>query len=252
MLAVGAALGGLVTMAFGRNISFLVDACSFLLSAFLVSRIRSPFSEAGTREREHPPFLQSMRETFSYARTHSRVLALLTSKSGFGIGGGVVAMLSIFGREVFRAGAVGIGVLYAARGIGALVGPFLVRWSSRTDDSQYRKISFCGALFGLGYIGLAFSPTLLLGALFAGLGHVGGGAQWQTSTYGLQREVPDRIRGRVFAADYGLVTLTMSVSGLIAGMLSDRFGPVIATASVASLCLVWSLIWGFGTRKLWT
>ena len=31
----------------------------------------------------------------------------------------VIAMLAVFGREVFQKGALGIGVLYAARGLGA-------------------------------------------------------------------------------------------------------------------------------------
>ena len=251
MLAVGAALGGFVTMTFGRNVSFVVDALTFLISALIVRSIKVEFSEAATREREHPPFGQSIRETFAYARKHKRVLALLTSKSGFGIGGGAVAMLSVFGREVFRGGATAIGLLYATRGIGALLGPFIVRGTSRTPDSQYRKIPLAGALFGLGYIGLAYSPTLAIGAIMVGLGHLGGGAQWQTSTYGLQREVPDHIRGRVFAADYGLVTLTMSVSSLLSGFLADRIGAVTATAAIASLAVVWSVIWFVWTRPLW-
>ena len=250
MLAVGAALGGLVTMQFGRNTAFVVDAISFLFSSFLILLIRSPFSEERDTK-EHPGFFESMGETFRYAKAHPRVLALLTSKGGFGIGGGVVAMLGIFGREVFRGGAAGIGVLYAARGIGALLGPFLVRWSSRSDDDQYRKIAYCGAIFGLGYILLAVSPSLMLGAIVVGLAHIGGGAQWLTSSYGLQREVPDRIRGRVFAADYGLVTLTMSISSVISGVASDRIGAAKSTALIASLCVLWSLVWGFSTWKLW-
>src|SRR5213592_48423 len=45
MLAVGAAIGGLVTMRFGRDLSFVVDAASFLLSAGILAMIRTPFSE---------------------------------------------------------------------------------------------------------------------------------------------------------------------------------------------------------------
>jgi MFS family permease len=251
MLAVGAGLGGLVTMYFGRNVAFVVDALTFLVSAWLVWRIRVNFSEASTIERVHPPLIESMRETFRYARAHPRVLALLGSKGGFGIGGGVSALLGVFGREIFRAGASGIGILYAARGVGALAGPFLVRWMSRSDDEQYRKIALCGAIFGTGYIGLAWSPTLAIGALCVCLAHIGGGAQWLTSTYGLQREVPDYIRGRVFSVDYAFVTLTMGISGLVAGVAADRFGVVAATVGVASLSIVWSVVWGVGTWRLW-
>ena len=106
-------------------------------------------------------------------------------------------------------------------------------------------------LFGFGYAALGLSKTLTLGCIAIFLAHLGGGAQWQTSTYGLQREVPDFIRGRVFAADYGFVTLTMSISSLAAGLLSDHFGATAATVTVASLSILWGLFWGAWTWKLW-
>ena len=213
--------------------------------------IRARFSEERGREHAHPPLVESVRETLRYARAHPRVLALLTSKGGYGMGMGVVAMLSVFGKEVFRAGAFGIGLLFAARGLGALFGPFIVRAFGGRDELQYRLISLSILLFGLGYIGLGLSHSLLIGATAIFVAHLGGGAQWQTSTYGLQREVPDWIRGRVFAADYGFVTLTMAVSYLIAGVLSDRFGPTTATISIAMLAVGWAVFWGAWTWKLW-
>ena len=257
MLAVGAAIGGAVTMRFGRDVSFIVDALSFLASAVILMMIRGRFSELAVgrsplaEEGERPTLLDSIRQTLRYARANPRVLALLTSKGGYGVGAGVVAMLSVFGKEVFRAGAFGIGLLFAARGLGALLGPFAVRAVSARDDLQYRLISLSVLVFGAGYIGLGLSRSLLVGAIGVFVAHLGGGAQWQTSTYGLQREVPDWIRGRVFAADYGFVTLTMAVSSLVAGVLADRLGPTIATVSIASLSVGWALFWGAWTWKLW-
>src|SRR5207237_1295918 len=126
-------------------------------------------------------------------------------------------------------GAFGIGLLFAARGLGALLGPFAVRAIARSDELQYRLISVAVLIFGAGYIGLGLSHSLAIGAASIFVAHLGGGAQRLTSTYGLQRETPDWIRGRVFAADYGFVTLTMSISSLAAGALSDRFGATIGT-----------------------
>jgi MFS family permease len=250
MLAVGAGIGGLVTMTFGRNVSFIVDAASFLFSAFVLWRMQARFSEERAR-REHPPLLESIRETVAYAKAHPRVFGLLTSKGGYGLGAGVVAMLSVFGKEVFAAGAFGIGLLFAARGIGALIGPFVARALSRTPDGQYRLIGFSGLLFGLGYTALGLSHSLAVGAAAICLAHLGGGAQWQISTYGLQNETPDWIRGRVFAADYGFVTLTMALSSLGAGIASDHWGPVIATVVTASVASLWGVFWCIWTWKLW-
>ena len=251
MLAAGAAIGGAVTMRFGRNVSFVVDAISFLISALILWMMRGRFSEHRDAHHEQPPLRESIRETVHYARSHPRVLALLVSKGGYGLGAGVVAMLSVFGKEVFRAGAFGIGLLFAARGVGALLGPFLVRAFSRRDDALYASIGPSIFLFGIGYAALGVSKTLLAGSIAIFLAHLGGGAQWQTSTYGLQRETPDWIRGRVFAADWGFCTLTMSISGVACGLAADRFGATAATISTAAVCLAWAVFWWGWTRKLW-
>jgi len=252
MLAVGAAIGGVVTMKFGRDLSFVVDAASFLFSAGVLWMMRARFAEERSPHHEHPPLVESLRETVRYAKTHPRVLALLAVKGGYGTGAGTIAMLSVFGKEVFDAGAFGIGLLFAARGLGALVGPFVIRLMARRHEAQYRAIALCIFAFGVGYTGLAFSRSLAGGLVFIFIAHLGGGGAWQVSTYGLQRETDDWIRGRVFSADYGFLTLTMALSSVVAGALSDRFGPTLATASLASLCIVMSLGWSAWTWRLWS
>ena len=251
MLAAGAAIGGAVTAQFGRDASFLVDAASFLVSALLLWRMRGRFSEERTAGHEKPPFFQSVAETFRFAKGQPRVLGLLTVKTGYGVASGVIAMVSVFGREVFHAGPWGIGLLFAARGVGALMGPFLVRGIIKDDDAQYRAIAVCVLTFGIGYTALALSPALSFGMAAVFLAHLGGGAAWQISTYGLQRETPDFIRGRVFSADYGLLTLTMSLSALGTGIVSDQFGPLRATITTASLCVVFAVVWSAATWRLW-
>lgn len=252
MLAAGAAIGGLVTMKLGRDVSFVVDAASFLLSAVILWRMRARFSEERAGHHEHPPLLESLRETARYAKSHPRVLALLTVKGGYSIAAGVIAMLSVFGREVFHAGALGIGLLFASRGVGALLGPFLVRGLVRGDENRYRAIAVAIFIFGAGYAGLGLSRSLAAGLVAIFLAHLGGGAAWQVSSYGLQKETDDRIRGRVFAADYGLLTLTMSVSSIATGVAADHFGAPRATIVTASLAVAFALVWGVSTSKLWS
>lgn len=249
MLAVGSALGGVVTAVFGLEAACLVDSATFAISAAILWTIHRPFQQRVSRARV--TFLASLREAAGYARGHARVLALLTCKGGFGIGAGVVVLLSVFGREVFHSGAAGIGVLYAARGLGALLGPFLIRAVAADDDGRFRLIGFCGITYGVGYAAFAFAPVLGLAALAVAVAHLGGGAQWTLSSYGLQREAPDALRGRIFAADFGLVTLTTSISTLGAGLLADAIGPVLTAVLAGLLTLAWGLIWWWWTRGLW-
>ena len=49
MLAVGAALGGVVVAVLGRDAAFVIDSGSFLVSALLLWRIHRPFSEGAPR-----------------------------------------------------------------------------------------------------------------------------------------------------------------------------------------------------------
>ncbi len=243
MLAVGAALGGLVSATLGRDAAFIGDAVSFALSAAILLTIRRRFSEIRERE-EHPPIRDAVVETVRYARREPRVFALLAVKGGFGFAGGVISLLPVFAAKVFDAGDAGIGILLGARGLGALVGPFLGRRFIGGDDSRlFTAIGIALATFGVFYLLFPWMPALWIAAMFAVGAHLGGGAQWTLSTYGLQVLVPDRIRGRVFAFDYMLVTASIAISNVIAGSAASRFDPRIVMSSLAGVALAYALIW---------
>jgi hypothetical protein len=161
-------------------------------------------------------------------------------------------MLAVFGRDVFRAGDAGIGVLFAARGLGALIGPFLVR--SIVGVSERGLIAGIAAsfvIFAICYGLLPLAPALPIAALAVFGGHLGGGAQWTLSSYGLQRAAPDAIRGRVFSFDYGLVTLTITLSTLIAGFLAQRFSAAVTTWAMVGLAAVAATGWIVFARPVW-
>ena len=255
MMAVGAALGGLVTTLGGRTAAFVIDSLSFLTSAWLIIGIRARFAEKATHETARVSLAESMRETIHYAQKQPRVLALLISKAGYGLGAGMVPLLGLFGEKVFARGAQGVSLILVARGTGAVLGPVLLNRLFRpTPEQSYkqcRAIAPCVALFAVGYMGLAVSPGIALGMVAVTLAHLGAGAQWQASAYGLQTVVPDSLRGRVFAADYGLLTFSLSLSSMGAGLLADRYGVRQAALWLAGLGLVWALLWGLSTRRLW-
>jgi hypothetical protein len=71
------------------------------------------------------------------------------------------------------------------------------------------------------------------------------------STYGLQVLSPDRIRGRIFAFDFGLVTLTISLGILAAGRAAETFGPRSVMLALALFDLAYGLAWGALTAKTW-
>lgn len=251
MLALGAAAGGVVAATLGRDAAFVVDAASFAASGLLLARIHRPFSGPRDPDAEHPGIVEATIEAARYARSDHRVLALLAVKAGFGLAAGVMVLLSVFAEHVYRAGAIGIGVLMAARGVGALVGPFLGRRAAGPRDRRlFHAIGMALAVFGVGYALLGLMPSLLLGAVTVALAHLGGGAQWMLSTYGLQRITPDEVRGRIFAIDYALITLTLTVSSLVTAWAASAFGERPTAIGTGLAALAYAAVWSWLTTDI--
>jgi MFS family permease len=245
MLAVGAGLGGLVAVVLGRDVAFVVNALSFGLSAWLIWGIRRPLQEARAGQgHRHEGVGEAMRLAIRFARGSRLVTSFLLSKTTFGVGTGVVALLAVFGTDVFDAGDAGIGLLFAARGLGALTGPFIARAVvGTTDRGLLVGIGLSLAVVASAYAIFPLAPGLWVAAPLVFLAHLGGGSQWTLSTLGLQRATPDAIRGRLFSLDYGLVTLMIAVSTVLAGQLADAVAPSVAVWAMVCLIVLAGLGW---------
>ncbi|MEI8167791.1 MAG: MFS transporter, partial [Chloroflexales bacterium] len=275
MLALGAALGGLVAGTLGVTAAFLLDSLSFALSAALIATVR--VDERGTKDTdprggklepsgEHAPqvfyheaheahegrtaadyapcpaktpvqpnvrpsstlvhqVVDELREGLTYVFAHRELAWLTFNKAIWSLGGGVLLLLTLFGREVFpigRDGAISIGLLYAARGVGAGLGPLLaLRLGGNGDTFLRRAVGGAFLITGLGYAALSSTRSLPLAALAVLFAHIGGSIQWVFSTALLQTRVPDRLRGRVFATEYAALTLTTGLSAYATGLVRD-------------------------------
>lgn len=287
MAALGAAAGGLVAGLLGRDAAFVANGASFLVAAALIVGVRAhlgpldlpgvsarpgmPGTPAppgasglpgGKRRRFRP--IQDVAEGAAWARTDTRVMALLAQKVGFGLGTGMIGLLPIFATRVFSGrgpggltGGVGsadvaIGILYGARGLGSLLGPFGARAVVRTDLRRlFPAIATAMALFGGAYALFPAAPGLWAAAGIVLVAHLGGGTQYTMTSYGLQQITPDRVRGRIMAFELGLVTLTMSVSLLAAGRAAEVLNPRAVVEALAGLTMAYAAVWAFATRGLW-
>jgi predicted MFS family arabinose efflux permease len=232
-LALGAALGGVVTDAFGRNTAFVIDSLTFFVSAAFIARVHIRSSSRRLLRTSPLSLLEAtgvsdLIEGARYLRANPRVLALLLVKSGWGLGGGVLLLLTVYGKQIFpigRDGAASIGWLYAARGLGALIGPIIAGMISSGEPRMMRKaISVAFFVSTAFYLLFAHSPVLAVALICVIGAHSGGSVQWVFSTTLLQMTVPDRFLGRVFALEMALLTLTMSVSTYVTGLGVDYPG----------------------------
>jgi hypothetical protein len=184
------------------------------------------------------------------------VLALLLVKPAWGLGGGILTLLAVFGEKIFPVGksaATGIGVLFAARGIGTAVGPIVARRVS--GEGKKRMQATIGIAFLIGgafYMAFGWATSFVVALLVLGLAHTGGSILWVFSTVLLQRGVEDNFRGRVFAAELALLTLTMAISNYATGELLDRFGLSARTVAIGigAFFVLPGVAW-FVTKRWW-
>ena len=260
MVMVGSGLGGLVSVVFGRDIVFILNSLTFLLATFLIWRIKVPAKPVETSD----PLEKTSSAGFStwgnfkaglaYLGHHHRVISLVSLKSGWNAAGGVLVLLSVFGDQIFHAGDGGIGLLYAGRGLGALLGPFLIRPLAGSDPARMRGVVV------LGYVCQAVGYSIFAGSVAVGLwlaffalifAHLGGGINWTASALLLQEVVPDHYRGRVFAIDLGFSSLALAASTLLWSVaLEIKIAPVWLALAGAVVWLVFGLGWGAWTRRM--
>jgi MFS family permease len=255
MLAVGAAVGGVFASVFGRDAAFIANAVSFAIAAILFSRIKTPMQqerETQTQRQRIRP-IADMREAITHSRQDPVLMALIFSKTTFAIGAGVVSQLAVLASDVFNGGDAARGLLIGVRGVGTGLGPLIAMRYTRGQLGKVLVIcGFASLAFSGFYLVGAWMPTLWLTAVFVLLAHLGGGAQWTLSSYGLQLRSPDHIRGRILAGDFALVTLMLSVTSALAGLVSEFFGVRQAISGFAFAAAIASVIYIRATKRLRT
>jgi hypothetical protein len=237
MLAIGAALGGLVAGTLGTSAAFVIDAATFLVSAGIIATITIP--ETHLDNRAPSSGLADLREGFRYIVGRRDVLIYALTKALWNLGGGLLVLLTIFGRRVFPLGvdgALSIGLLYTARGIGAGIGPIVVqRLGGSSVQFLRRAIGPAFLVTAAGYLLLAGAPSLALALVAISLAHTGGSTQWVFSTALLQMSVPPRLQGRVFSVDMALLTLTTAASSYTVSAMADaQWSPRMLAVAIAA------------------
>ena len=234
-LLIGAAVGGVVAAFFGRDTVFILNALSFLTSALLISGMRfaEPHAQAAAPLRprdlfDYSPVLEGIR----YIRGHPTLFPAVFAKAGELMVGPSWVIFTVMGAREFAVHArgidaaggamLGISILLAGRGLGAMVGPVVAaQWAGRSDGRLRLGILFGYLTIAAGYCLLGISRSVWMAAACAMLAHAGGSTVWVFSTTLLQLHTEDRFRGRVFSADLGLASLTFAVTAYAAGRFLD-------------------------------
>ena len=256
MLAIGAALGGLVSGQWGIYPAFVVDSLSFFLSAMFISRVAYEHKPA-IEETVHTiaSTLRQYADGLRYLRNQIDIFVIALHKTAISlIVSGVFQVLQVaIAERVYRIGEGGgtsMGLIYAAAGIGTGIGPVLVRRFTGDREEPIRRALTLS--YFIGALGLAVTAPLasfglvLFGTFLRGFG---GGINWMFSTQLLLENTQDRVRGRVFSTEFAMFTLASAISAWVGGWALDHSGLGISGLLwlIAILLIIPGILW-----MMWT
>lgn len=253
LLALGAALGGVTTEMLGIRAVFIIDSLTYLGSAYFIYRTVIPQVKEETEgggSRILISATEKILEGWRHLRVFPRIGRIAFAKATWSFGGGaLVYMLVLLAEEVSPgAQAIGIGVLYAARGIGTGVGPLIAR-EIFLDRKKWPAIiggaiAFSGVAYGI----VGTLPWTYWIVFFVVLAHAASGINWVLATVILQERTADRYRGRIFATEWLILMAAESCSILLASLILeasvlDLRSTVQLFAAAQFLCgIMWTLV----------
>lgn len=235
----GPALGGLAIASLSLAAVYALDAATFVASLISL-RPLPPSRPEGETRRDAKMIVEGLR--FSLGRPLIRsVFAIDLIAMVFGMPRAVFPALA---ENVFHMGAEGVGILYAAPSVGALLGALFSGWVGRI--SRYGRAIFIivavwGASISLAGV-FAFSlPLLLIFLVIAGIADVLSAVFRGTL---VQETTPDALRGRVTAVNQLVVVGGPRLGDVEAGFAAAALGPRGSVISGGLACLVGiGLLW---------
>ena len=249
MLALGAALGGLVSGTWGIYPAFAIDALSFVVSALVLCGIRLPSQPTLAGDKSLGAVLRQYVDGLRYLREHGEIALTTLHKAAlvFCFGAPLDVINVAISREVFtvgHGGALGLGLMYAAAGIGTGLGPIAGRYVTGDRLPALRRSIALG--YVLAVVGLLIIATLhSLGIVLLGIlvRACGSGILWVFSTQILLQTVSPHVRGRVFSTEIAFSMLMSAAGASAGGYYLEWLGIAGAVHATAFLTLIPCALW---------
>lgn len=270
LMSFGAALGGWTAATVGYRAAFVVNAVSFIGSAFSVwlipeheTRQLALTRQASGPEKIKASYWSDIREGWSYIVSHAPVAAILGINVLWASGGGAVNLITdrlggiVFAGERGMSGDSAVAALYFAAGLGLFFGMMIARRVGSYFELAGKTAGFIGwSLLGQGLIFalIGVMPSLWLACLLLFLGRILLGAEFAVQETLLMRLVPDNLRGRVSTTDRATELLMWSLSTAIAGWslraITPRTLTIVSGLLSASSGIVWLFLFRSGRVRL--
>lgn len=239
--AIGPAIGGLLLATVGAGTAFLINALSFIAVIIALLLIQPIARDGGAVTFVRKSILRETWDAARYAFGHPGLRITIVVSMLFSIFANPIYTLTvILSDDVYGVDPLGLGLLNAALGIGAIaIAPLVAGSSRRIRLSQVVQYTLIGCGAGLIVLGLnnvywaGVALLLLVGAAAVGI--------TSSSQSALQLIVTDRMRGRVISVRFLLFTGLMPVGTQWQTAVAEAFG-IQAAIMLAGVGLLLSAI----------
>ena len=240
----GPALGGLLLAVSSPSVVFAANAVTFLWSALLVLGLRD---RDPPRERAEPQGggADPSSGVMAGIKTIVREPNLRTLVGLYGaqtlVAGALNVLVVVTAFELLDLDDAGVGLLYAAVGVGGLVGGFVALILSARGRLA-RDFALGLALFGLPLILVGGVPVAFVAVVALGVIGIGNSIVDVNALTIMQRVVPDAVLGRALGALQGLLRATLGIGALVAPGLIALVGAEWALVVTGAVLPVLALL----------
>ncbi len=251
----GPSLAGSLVGAIGGPATIAINALTYLWSGLRIAQIS--YREPDARPpAEHEPIMREIRQGIAVVVRSPLLRALAGSHATIVLAGwAFLAVYPLYMLNVLDLSARGVGFIYAAGGVGGLLGS-LVTTSVIRALGTGPTIVWSAVLFGA--FGLTIPLAVLVPEYALPLVLFAEFAQWMMLvifeiTEGTLRQAvtPDRLLGRVAASDMVLVTGLQPIGAFIGGALGEVIGVQSALLiDVAGMFCAGAWVWWSPVREV--
>ena len=241
---IGPSIAGFLIVLIGTGGAFIVNGLSYIAVIWALLQIRVVSLGHST----HPNPFRAIQAGISYSLAHPIIKILLIFTGMMSIfGWSASVIMPVIAQNVFHVGAAGLGYLYAATGLGAIMATVAVSAFSQKISAKFFILGG-NVLFALAITLFTLTSNLYIALIFLFISGFGLLSMFSMINTTIQNHVEDRFRGRVMSL-YTIMFLGMTPLGsLQIGFLSEHFGTGFAIRVGALIVFIFGA-WVFFSKK---
>ena len=244
---VGPAIGGLVIASFGVAAAYWVDTITFGAAIAAAIAIKAPRQVVAVPQ----SIVESLVEGVMYVLRQRLLFSTMVLDLAAMFFGSIRALMPFYAEQVFKVGAAGLGLLFAAPGVGALVAVLTSGWVSRVRRPGVAVlVAVCVWGIAIAAFGLVTGELFILGLVLLAIAEAADVLSAIFRHTILQGVVREELRGRLTAMNGLFVIGGPNLGQVRAGAVAALASPPFAVVSGGLLCVLSAIAVAFWAPEL--